>query len=77
VTLQEVETALTAFAETPGIFINEKLALTGDVAIVGEDVDVTFVDGTSATLAPEDIATLRPASADDAGEAGRALAAVR
>ena len=76
-TLQEVEAALTALADAPGLFVNTKLALAGDVAVDGEDVVATFVDGTAASLAPEAISTLRPASADDCGEAGRALAAAR
>ena len=76
-TLQEVDDALTALADAPGLFVNTKLALAGNVAVDGENVAATFVDGTAATLAPEAIATLRGASADDVGEAGRALAATR
>ena len=72
-TLPEVEAALTALADAPGLWVNTKLALAGDVAVDVEDVVATFVDGTTATLASEAIATLRPASTDDAGEAGRAL----
>lgn len=72
-TLPEVEAALTALADAPGLWVNTKLALAGDVAVDVEDVVATFVDGTTATLASEAIATLRPASADDAGEDGRAL----
>ena len=76
-TLEDIETALAAHAEAPGLWVNEQLALAGNVAVVVEDVTATFVDGTVVTLAPEAISTLRPASADDCGEAGRALAAVR
>ena len=72
-TLQEVEAALTALAGAPGLWVNTKLSLAGDVSVDAENVVATFVDGTTATLAPEAIATLRPASADDCGEAGRAL----
>jgi hypothetical protein len=77
VTLEDVETALTALAEAPGLFVNERLALAGNVTTDEENVLATFVDGEEATLAPEAIGTVRGASADDAGEAGRALAAVR
>jgi hypothetical protein len=76
-TLEDVESALTALAAAPGLFINEKLAMTSNVIVIAENLLAVFVDGKEATLAPEAIATLRPASADDAGEAGRALAAVR
>jgi hypothetical protein len=76
-TLQEAETALTALADAPGIWVNERLALAGNVTIDEEEIVATFVDGATVTLAPEAISTLRPASADDCGEAGQALAATR
>ena len=72
-TLQDVEAALTALAGAPGLFVNTKLALAGGVTIDGEEVVVVDVRGREVRLAPEDISTLRPASADDCGEAGRAL----
>ena len=76
-TLQDVEAALSALAGAHGLWLNTKLALAGNVAVDEGNVVATFVDGTIATLAPEAIATLRGASADDCGEAGRALAATR
>ena len=76
-TLQEVEAGLTALADAPGLWVNTKLALAGNVAVDGEEVVVTDVRGREVRLAPEDISTLRHASADECGEAGRALARVR
>ena len=72
-TLEDVEAALTALADAPGLFVNTRLALAGNVVIDGEEVVVTDVRGREVRLAPEAIGTLRPASADDCGEAGRAL----
>ena len=51
-TLEDIETALAAHAEAPGLWVNEQLALAGNVAVVVEDVTATFVDGTVVTLAP-------------------------
>ena len=72
-TLQDIEAVLNAPEAARGLWLNAKLALAGDVTIDGEDVVATFVDGTIATLDPDAITTFRPASADDVGEAGRAL----
>ena len=72
-TLQEVEAALTALADAPGLWVNTKLALAGNVVVDGEEVVVTDVRGREIRLAPEAISALRHASADDVGEAGRAL----
>ena len=44
-TLQEVEAALTALAGAPGLWVNTKLALAGNVAVDGEEVVVTDVRG--------------------------------
>jgi hypothetical protein len=78
VTLQEVETKLAELSGARGVWVNRKLVTPiSNATIDGEEVVVIDVNGREFRLAPEDIRTLRRASADDCSEAGRLLASTR